>query len=316
MARTRDRSLWRVDAKLLEEAQDDATRLAVADQEEAGLDILTDGEVRRESYSNRFATALEGIDDEHPGQAPGRGNSGATMAVPRIIGPISRRGPVEVGDVRFLRSLTDRPIKITIPGPFTMSQQAVDDFYHDERAAALAYAGPVREEIADLFAAGADIVQLDEPFMEARAEKAHAFGVEVVNAALEGAAGTTVLHLCFGYAALVRDKPGAYSFLSELAGANVDQISIESAQPNLDCSVLSRLSNKSIVLGVIDLGTEEVEPPATIVARVESALKFVKPEALVLAPDCGMKFLSRSSALAKLHSMVGAAQVLRKRFGE
>lgn len=316
MARIRDRSLWRIDLELLEEAQDDATRLAVADQTEVGLDILTDGEVRRESYSNRFATALEGIDDEHPGQAPGRGSSGATMPVPRIVGPIGRRGPVEVRDVRFLRSLTDRPIKITIPGPFTMSQQAVDDFYHDERAVALAYAGGVREEIAELLAAGADIVQLDEPFMEARAEKARAFGVEAVNAALDGAAGTTVLHLCFGYAALVRDKPGAYSFLSELADANVDQISIESAQPNLDCSVLPGLSNKSIMLGVIDLGTEDVEPPSTIVARVEKALEYVKPESLILAPDCGMKFLSRSSALGKLRSMVEAAEELRKRFGE
>jgi 5-methyltetrahydropteroyltriglutamate--homocysteine methyltransferase len=314
VARVRTRALWRVEGEHLTEAQEDATRLAVLDQVQAGIDIVTDGEIRRESYSNRFATTLDGIDDAHPGASPGR--SGRPMPVPRVVGPISRSGPVEVEDVRFLRSLTDRPIKITVPGPFTMSHQAVDEYYRDERALALAYAAAVREEVLDLFAAGADVVQLDEPFLEARADQARHYGVEAVRAVFEGVEGTKALHLCFGYAALVKDKPGRYSYLGELSEAPVDQISIEAAQPNLDYGVLGDLGDKSVMLGVLDLGTEDVELPAVIVERVERALKHVAPERVILAPDCGMKFLSRASAKAKLQSMVAAAQILRARLGQ
>jgi 5-methyltetrahydropteroyltriglutamate--homocysteine methyltransferase len=312
VTRVRDRHLWRVDDEALAEAQDDATRLAVREQIDAGLDILTDGEIRRESYSNRFATALDGVDDDHPGQTLGR--TGNQVPVPRVTGPISRPGPIEAGDVAFLRALTDQPIKITLPGPFTMAQQAVDDYYRDNKALATAYAAAVRDEVADLFAAGADIVQLDEPYLEARPDLARSYGVEVINAALEGAAGTTALHLCFGYAAVVKEKPGAYSFLAELADAAVDQISIETAQPKLDCSVLAKLGDKSVMVGVIDLGTEEVETPEMIVARVERALAYLPPERIILAPDCGMKFLPRDSARGKLRAMTAAAHTLRDRF--
>jgi 5-methyltetrahydropteroyltriglutamate--homocysteine methyltransferase len=315
VARIRNRQLWRVDPEHLAEAQDDATRLAVADQLDAGIDIVTDGEIRRESYSNRFATALNGIDLEHPGTTRGRTGTGTGMMVPRVTGPVSRPGPVEVEDVRFLRSLTDGPIKITVPGPFTMTQQAVDDYYHDGRAMALAYAEAVREEVADLFAAGADVVQLDEPWLEARAEQAREYGVEVINAALEGAAGTTALHLCFGYAAVVKDnKPSRYSFLAELADSAVDQVSVEAAQPNLDCSTLAGLGDKAVMVGVLDLSTAEVESPETVVARVERALEHVPPERVILAPDCGLKFLPRASARGKLEAMTAAAQILRSRY--
>jgi 5-methyltetrahydropteroyltriglutamate--homocysteine methyltransferase len=314
VARVRTRALWKVEDESLAEAQDDATRLAVREQLDAGLDIVTDGEIRRESYSNRFATALNGVDNNHIGEVLGR--TGNPMQVPRITGPISRPGPIEVDDVKFLRSLTDHPIKITLPGPFTMAQQAVDDYYKDGRELALAYAGAVRAEVQDLFAAGADVVQLDEPYLEAQPEKARQYGVEAIGAALEGVNGTTALHMCFGYAAVVKNKPGQYSFLSELADAPVDQISIETAQPRLDCSVLATLGNKSVLVGVIDLGTDEVETPETIVARVDRALEYLPPERILLAPDCGMKFLPRPSARGKLKSMTAAARILRARFGE
>lgn len=312
--RVRAANLWRVAEELLGEAQDDATRLAVSSQLACGIDIVTDGEARRESYSNRFATALAGIDLERPGATSGRAGGGRTLVVPRVAGPINRVRPVEVDDVRFLRSLTDQPIKITMPGPFTMSQQAENDFYQEESEVALAYARAVNEEMKDLFAAGADVVQLDEPWMEARPDKARTFGVAAVQEALRGVEGTTAVHLCFGYAALVADHRRAYRFLVELADTAVDQISIETAQSNLDCGVLSELSGKDIMVGVLDLSTEDVEPPDVVEARVERALHYVAPERVILAPDCGMKFLSRQSAEGKLRSMVRAAAALRERY--
>jgi 5-methyltetrahydropteroyltriglutamate--homocysteine methyltransferase len=311
--RVRAADLWRVGEEWLGEAQDDATRLAVSSQLACGIDVVTDGEIRRESYSNRFATALEGIDLEHPGTTTGRGSGPRTTVVPRVAGPIRRVRPVEVDDVRFLRSLTDNPIKITLPGPFTMSQQAEDDFYGDESEVALAYARAVNEEVRDLFAAGADVVQLDEPWMEARPDKARAFGVAAVQEALRGVEGTTALHLCFGYAALVRDRPNAYRFLVELAATPVDQVSVETAQSNLDCGVLPELG-KDVMVGVLDLSTNDVEPPDVVEARVERALRYLAPERVILAPDCGMKFLSRQSAEGKLRSMVQAAEALRTRY--
>lgn len=307
--RVRARELWRIAPEYLAEAQDDATRLAIQDQEVAGIDILTDGEMRRESYSNHFATALDGVDVDNPGTALDR--TGHPNPVPRIVGPIRRPQPVERGDVEFLRAHTDRTIKITVPGPFTMSQQAQNDHYADVRDAALAYADVCREEIADLFAAGADIVQLDEPYLQARPEEARRYGVEALNRALEGAPGTTAVHLCFGYAAIVHERPEGYSFLPELADCTCDQISIETAQSNLDVSVLEKLPGKTIILGVIDNSTAEVETAETIAARTRRALEVVSPERIVLAPDCGMKYLPRDAALGKLRSMAQAARQLR-----
>jgi 5-methyltetrahydropteroyltriglutamate--homocysteine methyltransferase len=308
--RVRARELWRVDPALLEQAQDDATLLAIRDQERAGLDIVTDGEMRRESYSNRFATALDGIDIDNPGSTIGR--SGKATAVPRVIGPIRRRRPVEVRDVEFLRANTDRRIKMTVPGPFTMAQQAQDEFYHDERALALDYAAAVNAEIKDLFAAGADIVQVDEPWMQARPEKARAYGVEALDRALDGVAGTTAVHLCFGYAAMVREKPSGYSFLPELERSAAHQVSIETAQPKLDCAVLAQLPSKTIMLGVIDLSDETPETPEVVAGRIRRALPFVPAERLVIAPDCGMKYLPRASAFAKMQAMVAGAAIVRR----
>ena len=305
--------LWLVPPDRLEEAKDDAVRLAVEDQLAAGIDIVTDGESRRESYSVRFAGSLDGIDLEHPGSAPGRGAANRPMVVPRVVGPIRRPGPVEVAEVRYLRSLTDHLIKVTLPGPFTMSQQAEDNFYNDEAALAMAYAPVVNDEARDLLAAGADIVQIDEPFMAARPDKARAFGLAAFEAAIAGLPGTTAVHLCFGYAALVKDRPAAYPFLEELADTVVDQISIETAQSGLDCSVLERLGDKVVILGVLDLSTSQVESAQVIVGRVERALAHVGAERLVLAPDCGMKFLPRASAAGKLAALCEAARVLRDR---
>ncbi|HEY5271712.1 MAG TPA: cobalamin-independent methionine synthase II family protein [Acidimicrobiales bacterium] len=307
--RVRARELWRVEAPFLAEAQDDATAIAIADQVRAGLDIITDGEERRESYSNHFATALEGIDIDTPGTALDR--SGHPNPVPRIAGEIRRVTPVLLGDLAFLRSQTDKPVKMTIPGPFTMTQQAQNDFYPDERAAAMAYARAVNEEIKDLFAAGADVVQIDEPYLQARPEKARDFGVEALNAALEGVDGATVVHLCFGYAAIIHERPSGYSFLPELANALVGGLSIETAQSSLDCSVLTELDRKSIVLGVLDLSTEEVETPSVVADRIRRALPFVPADRLVVAPDCGMKYLPRSVAYEKLVAMVEGASILR-----
>ena len=307
--RTRAEELWRVAPEWLEQAQDDATLLAIRAQERAGLDVLTDGEIRRESYSNRFATALEGVDLDNPGQIVSR--TGNPAFVPRVVGKIRRKYPVEVRDLRFLRANTDRPVKITLPGPFTMSQQAQNDHYATEEEMILDYAAAVNEEMRDLFAAGADIVQLDEPWMEAHAEKARKFGLTALRRAVDGVMGTTALHICFGYAAMVPGRPAAYSFLEELADSPVKQISIETAQSSLDCSVLTKLTKKTIILGVIDLSKHEVESAETIAARIRRALPFVSPDRLVLAPDCGMKYLPAESAFGKLKSMVAAAQIVR-----
>ena len=307
--RVRAEELWRVPAQWLEQAQDDATLVAIRAQERAGLDILTDGEIRRESYSNRFATALEGVDLDNPGKIVSR--TGNEALVPRVVGRIRRKYPVEVRDLKFLRANTDRSIKITLPGPFTMSQQAQNDFYKTEEEMALDYAAAVNEEVKDLFAAGADIVQLDEPWMEAHSEKARRFGLTALRRALEGVAGTTALHICFGYAAMVPGRPAAYSFLEELADSPVRQISIETAQSSLDCSVLAKLSRKTIILGVIDLSKHEVETPDMIAARIRRALPYVGPDRLVAAPDCGMKYLPADAAFGKLKAMVAGAKIVR-----
>jgi 5-methyltetrahydropteroyltriglutamate--homocysteine methyltransferase len=313
--RVRARELWRVAPEFLEQAQADATVLAIRAQEDAGLDIITDGEMRRESYSNRFATALDGVDTDNPGSAPDR--SGRANPVPRITGPVRRRHPVGIADLAFLRAHTRRTVKITLPGPFTMSQQAQDDYYGSREALALGYAEAVNEEIKDLFAAGADIVQLDEPWLQARPEQAAQYGVKVINRALDGTAGlgTTALHLCFGYAAIVHERPAGYSFLPELAASDVDQISIETAQSNLDCSVLTALDGKTIILGVIDLSDPAVETAEVVAARVRRALPYVPADRLVLGTDCGMKYLPRESADGKMAAMAAAAAMLRSELG-
>jgi 5-methyltetrahydropteroyltriglutamate--homocysteine methyltransferase len=308
--RVRARELWRVPEPLLEEAQDDATRLAVQDMERAGVDVITDGEMRRESYSNRFATALEGVDLHQPGVALDR--TGHENPVPRVVGPIRRRGPVEVRDVEFLRSLTDRRIKITVPGPFTMTQQAQNDHYGDDRSLALAYAEAVNEELRDLKAAGADVVQIDEPYLQARPKPAKEYAIEAINRALEGIAGDIVLHTCFGYAHIVHDRPSGYPFLGELAECTATHLSLEAAQPDLDPELLRDVADKTIVLGVLDLGSEEVETPEVVADRIRKALAVVGPEKLVVAPDCGMKYLPRERAFRKLQAMVEGARRVRE----
>ena len=308
--RVRAPELWRVPEPYLAEAQDDATILAIKAQEDAGLDFITDGEIRRESYSNRFATALEGVDLENPGTALDR--SGHPNPVPRVVGPIRRRHAVGVRDLEFLRSHTQRRVKVTVPGPFTMAQQAQIDFYGGSRErAAMDYAVAVNEEIRDLFSAGADIVQIDEPYMQARPEEGRAFGLEALNRALEGVSGTTAVHICFGYAAIIHVRPSGYSFLPELAECRCQQVSIETAQSNLDCSVLTGLAGKKIILGVIDLSTHAVEAPELVASRIRRALPYVDPHNLLVAPDCGMKYLPREAAFAKLQAMVAGAQVVR-----
>jgi 5-methyltetrahydropteroyltriglutamate--homocysteine methyltransferase len=308
--RVRARELWRVPEPFLEEAQDDATRLAVQDMERAGVDVITDGEMRRESYSNRFATALDGVDLDEPGVALDR--TGHENPVPRVVGPIRRTRPVEIRDVAFLRSLTDHRIKITVPGPFTMTQQAQNDYYADERSLALAYADAVNEELRDLKAAGADVVQIDEPYLQARPEPAREYAVEAIDRALEGIEGETVLHTCFGYAHIVHDRPAGYPFLRELNDCSATHLSIEAAQPNLDPEVLLDLPDKTIVLGVLDLGSSEVETPNVVAARIRRALTVVPSERLVVAPDCGMKYLSRELAFRKLEAMVAGAHLVRE----
>jgi 5-methyltetrahydropteroyltriglutamate--homocysteine methyltransferase len=307
--RVRAAELWRVDPQYLEEAQDDATLIAIGDQERAGLDIITDGEQRRESYSNRFATALAGVDIDNPGTALDR--SGHPNPVPRVVGPIARKHPVQVRDVEFLRSHTSRPVKITVPGPFTMSQQAQNDAYPSEAELAEAYAAAVHDEIVDLFAAGADIVQIDEPYMQARPEKAREFGLAALEHALDGVTGTTAVHICFGYAAIIHDRPSAYSFLPEMATCSCHQISIETAQSGIDTAVLERLPAKQIILGVIDLDDHAVETPETVAARIRRALPYKRPGELVAAPDCGMKYLPRDSAYGKLESLAAGAAIIR-----
>jgi 5-methyltetrahydropteroyltriglutamate--homocysteine methyltransferase len=311
--RVRALELWRVAPEFLEEAQDDATLLAIRDQERAGLDIITDGEMRRESYSNRFATALDGVDIDNPGTALDR--SGHPNPVPRVVGRIRRKHPVEVRDVQFLRANTDRRIKMTVPGPFTMSQQAQNDFYDSVEEMAMDYAAAVNEEIEDLFAAGADIVQIDEPYMQARPEPAREYGLKALNRALDGVSGETAVHICFGYAAIIHERPSGYSFLPELAGATADAISIETAQSNLDCSVLESLPDKRIILGVLDLSSHEVETPETVAGRIRRALPHVEAERIVVAPDCGLKYLPRDVAFGKMKALADGAAIVRREIG-
>jgi len=311
--RVRAKELWRVAPEFLEEAQDDATLLAIRDQERAGLDIITDGEMRRESYSNRFATALEGVDIDNPGTALDR--SGHPNPVPRVAGKVRRKHPVEVRDLEFLMANTDRMVKMTVPGPFTMSQQAQNDFYDSEEALSLDYAAAVNEEIKDLFAAGADIVQIDEPYMQARPEKARQYGLKALARALDGVSGTKALHICFGYAAIIHVRPEGYSFLPELADTALDQISIETAQSNLDDSVLATLPGKTIILGVIDLSDLKVETPEVVAERIRRALPHVPAEKIVVAPDCGLKYLPRDVAFGKLEAMVAGAAIVRAEAG-
>jgi 5-methyltetrahydropteroyltriglutamate--homocysteine methyltransferase len=306
--RVRARELWRIREPLLEQAQDDATRLAVQDMERAGVDVVTDGEMRRESYSNRFATALDGIDLDEPGVALDR--AGHENPVPRVVGPIRRREPVEIRDVEFLRSITDRRMKITVPGPFTMTQQAQNDHYSDERSLALAYADAVNEELRDLKAAGADVVQIDEPYLQARPEPAREYAVEAIDRALDGIEGDTVLHTCFGYAHIVHDRLSGYPFLRELNDCAATHLSLEAAQPQLDPEVLRELPDKTVVLGVLDLGSDEAETPEVVAGRIRRALEVLPPERLVVAPDCGMKYLSRELAFRKLESMVEGARLV------
>ena len=309
----RARELWRVPEPFLKEAQDDATRLAVQDMEWAGIDVITDGEMRRESYSNRFATALEGVDLDEPGVALDR--TGHENPVPRVVGPVRRTRPVEVRDVELLRSLTERRVKITVPGPFTMTQQAQNDHYPDERSLALAYAEAVNEELHDLKAAGADVVQIDEPYLQARPGAAREYAVEVIDRALDGIEGETVLHTCFGYAHIVKDRLTGYPFLAELGGCRATHLSLEAAQPGLDPEVLRAVPGKTIVLGVLDLGAEEVETPEDVAARIRRALEVLPPERLVVAPDCGMKYLPRERAFRKLEAMVAGAGIVRQDLG-
>ena len=308
--RVRAHDLWLIDPQRLDAAQDDATLLAIRDQERAGLDIITDGEQRRESYSNRFATALAGIDLNNPGKTPNR--TGGFSTVPRVVGPIRRKHPVEVCDVECLRANTDRTIKMTVPGPFTMSAQCQDDFYGDEEGLALDYAAAVNAEIKDLFAAGADIVQIDEPWMQSRPEKARKYGLKALDRALAGVEGTTAVHICFGYAAVVKDKPSGYSFLAEFENSAVDQVSIEAAQPKLDLSILQQLPSKTIILGVIDLSDMTVEAPETVAARIRKALPFAPADRIVVAPDCGLKYLPREVAFGKMRAMVAGTGIVRR----
>jgi 5-methyltetrahydropteroyltriglutamate--homocysteine methyltransferase len=308
--RVRARELWRVPEPFLEDAQDDATRLAVRDMELAGVDVITDGEMRRESYSNRFATALDGVDLDDPGVALDR--TGNENPVPRVVAAIRRTRPVGVRDVEFLRSITDRRVKITVPGPFTMTQQAQNDHYADDRGLALAYAEALNEELHDLKAAGADVVQIDEPYLQARPEPAREYAVEAIDRALRGIDGDTVLHTCFGYAHVVKNRLSGYPFLGELNDCSATHLSLESAQPNLDPEVLRDVPDKVIVLGVLDLGSSAVETPDVVADRIRKALTVVAPERLAVAPDCGMKYLPRERAFRKLEAMVAGARLVRE----
>ena len=307
--RVRMDDLWLIDAKELEEKQDEATLLAIRDQERAGLDIITDGEQRREIYSNRFATALEGVDTENPGSTLNR--SGKPIPVPRVTGEIRRKYPVQLRDLQFLRANTKRLVKMTVPGPFTMSKQAQNEFYQSDEAMALDYAAAVNDEIKDLFSAGADVVQIDEPWMQQHPDRAREYGLKALDRALDGVTGTVAVHLCFGYAAVVHDKPVGYSFLSELEGSRAGQISIEAAQPKLDLGVLKALPSKTIILGVIDLSDMTIETPDTVATRIRDALPHVSPDRMVIAPDCGMKYLPRDVAFGKMQAMVRGASLVR-----
>ena len=309
--RVRATDVWRVPAEFLEQAQDDATLVAISDMERAGIDIVTDGEIRRESYSNRFATALDGIDLDSPGERLSR--SGRPDIVPRVVGPIRRTRPVEVRDVQFLRVHAHKPIKITLPGPFTMTQQAVDNYYGDDQRLAMDFAVAVNAEIHDLVRAGADLIQIDEPYLQARADQARQYAIRVINRALQDVQVPTVLHTCFGYGLVVKNKDVGmgYPFLEELVEVDVDQISIEAAQPDLDLSVLERMGSKTMMVGVLDLGTSEVESEGVVERRIRAALRHIPPERLVIAPDCGMKYLPRAAAFEKLDVMARAAANVR-----
>jgi 5-methyltetrahydropteroyltriglutamate--homocysteine methyltransferase len=312
--RVRAKEVWRVPEDELEAAQDKATREAMQELEQAGLDILTDGEVRRESYSNRFHSAIDGIDLDNPAAVKGR--SGGTIYVPRVVGPVSRREPVQVRDVEFMRSVTDKPIKITMPGPFTMTHVSHDEHYNDDEALAMALADIVRDEVADLFEAGADIVQLDEPWLQARPEQAGRYGIKAINRALEKASGTTAVHLCFGYGYVVKNKPDSgYSFLPELEDCAADQISIEAAEPHVDLKILEKLPSKTVMVGVIDLGTHDVETPEQVAGRLRAALDVLPPERVVAAPDCGLKYLPDAVARGKLKAMIEGAAIVRAEVG-
>jgi 5-methyltetrahydropteroyltriglutamate--homocysteine methyltransferase len=313
--RTRMTEMWRIPQAYLEQAQDDATIVAIRDMERAGIDIVTDGEIRRESYSNRFATALEGIDAENPAIITAR--SGQKTPVPRVVGKIGRKAAVELRDMEFLRRNTDRAAKITLPGPFTMSQQAKDEFYKDDEALAMALAAAVNAEALELQQTGADVIQLDEPWVRNDPAAAKRYAVKAINRALQGITVPSVVHICFGYAAVVPGdtKPSGYSFLAELADSTADQISIEAAQPKLDLGVLSDLSSKKIMLGVIDLGNPEIETAAVIAERIRHGLKYVSADRLIPAPDCGMKYMPRATAFGKLKAMSDAAAMVRKEIG-
>lgn len=310
--RTRMKEIWRIPEPFLEQAQDDATVLAIRDMERAGIDIITDGEIRRESYSNRFATALEGLDTDNPGQVKTR--SGAMTPVPRVVGKIRRARPVELRDMQFLRRNTDLPAKITLPGPFTMGQQAKNEFYRDDEEMAMDFADAVNAEAHDLQVAGADIIQLDEPWLRNDPEGAKRYAVKAINRALKGITVPTVVHLCFGYAAVVPGaaKPTGYSFLPGLADCIAQQISIEAAQPRLDLGVLKDLAGKKIMLGVLDLGDAAIEAPEQVAERIRAGLKFVAPENLIAAPDCGMKYLAREVAFGKLKALAAGAAIVRR----
>jgi len=310
--RVRAEDIWRIPAEFLKSAQDDATRLAIKDMEEAGLDIITDGEIRRESYSNRFATALEGVDIDNAGKAMDR--TGKMHEVPRVVGPIRRKHAVEVEDAEFLLANTTRTTMISVPGPFTMSQQAQNDYYDSDGDMALAYAEAVNAEIRDLHAAGVEVVIIDEPYMEARADAAREYGVAALQKALQGVDGKTAVHICFGYGQKVKEKPDQYHFMAEMKDVPCDRISIETAQPGLDCSVLQELPDHNIMLGVINLGTQDVDPVGEIVARVERALPFIDKERIILAPDCGLKYMPRERAFGKLKNMCESAARLRERY--
>lgn len=308
--RVRAREIWRVAENFLEAAQDDATLIAIRDMERAGIDIISDGEMRRESYSNRFSTALSGIDIDEPGTALDR--TGHPNPVPRVAGPVKRLKPVELRDVEFLRRNTDRRTKITMPGPFTMTQQAQNDYYKDEEELAMAYAAAVNAEMRDMKAAGIDVIQLDEPYLQARPEKAKKYGVKAINRALEGIGGETAIHLCFGYAHVVHERPAGYSFLLELAATSATQISIETAQSNLDLAMLKDLPGKKIILGVINLEDPKVETAEIVAERIRRALPFVGPDRIIPAPDCGMKYIARDIAFAKLKALAEGAAIVRR----
>ncbi len=308
--RIRTPDIWRIEEPRLEQAQDDATIVAMRDMERAGIDIITDGEIRRESYSNHFSCALEGVEHAVPGKIIGR--TGKPTLVPRITGRIRRIRPVEVRDVAFARANTDRTVKITLPGPFTMTAQCKNEFYGDEAEVAMDFAAALNEEIRELKAAGADVIQLDEPWMQAFPDRARRFAIAAINRALEGIEGTTAIHLCFGYAAMVSSKPTGYSFLPELSAASAQQISIEAAQPKLDLGILRDLPGKTVMVGVIDLGTTEVETAETVAGRIRDAMTVLPPDRIIPAPDCGMKYLPRETAFAKLKALADGAAIVRR----